>query len=71
MWGYLEYRMMEMHMILMARSHGIEQGNIKFDGQFVWLEGDTNAEESKKQARLHGVGERLRDAAAANAAATA
>lgn len=70
MWGYLEYRMMELHMILLARSHGIEKGNIKFDGQFVWLEGDTNAEESKKHERLYGVGERLRGGAT-NAAVAA
>lgn len=38
MWGYLEHRMMELHMILLARSRGIEKGTIKFDGQFVWLE---------------------------------
>ena len=30
--------MMELHMILLARSHGISKGNIKFDGQIVWLE---------------------------------
>ncbi len=38
MWGYLEYRAMELHMIMLARSHNINEGKIKFDGQIVWLE---------------------------------
>jgi hypothetical protein len=70
MWGYLEFRQMELHMIMQARSHNINDGTIKFDGQIVWLEGDTNATESKKQVRLHAVGQRLRDARATHAAIT-
>lgn len=42
MWGYLQYRMMELHMVLLARNRGIEKGKIKFDGQVVWLERGQN-----------------------------
>lgn len=38
MWGYLGYRIMELHMILFARKRGITKGKIKYDGQVVWLE---------------------------------
>jgi hypothetical protein len=69
MWGYLEFRQMELHLIMCMRQVNITKCKIKYDGQIAWLEVDTNAKESEKQKRLHGVGEQLRDAAA-NAAVT-
>jgi len=38
MWGYLEFRQMELYMILLMRRLNIkEQGKIRYDGQFIWV----------------------------------
>jgi hypothetical protein len=70
MWGYLEFRQMELHLIMCMRQVNITKCKIKYDGQIAWLEGDNNATESKKQVRLHAVGQRLRDARATHAVTT-
>lgn len=38
MWGNLQFRQMELHMILFLRRLNITKGKIRYDGQFVWLE---------------------------------
>lgn len=38
MWGYLEFRQMELYMILYLRRFNIHKGKIRYDGQIAWLE---------------------------------
>lgn len=44
MWGYLEFRQMELHMIMCMRRVNINKGKIRYDGQIAWLEGEVNAQ---------------------------
>lgn len=43
MFSQAEFRQMEFYLVVYLRKFGIGAGNIKFDGQVVWLERGQNA----------------------------